>query len=161
MGLNTTTSIPTVSTILPDVAKQAILSGQLPQLNTDAIFLRKGELCHFIDKTILLKKKTVKDSGRNFGGFSMRGPIKGTRIRLGRMFAPQEYLVHEQFRGILFITNKRVILQAETNGFSKPHTSLTAITPYQDAVELQYNTKSIMLVVPDGTLIDRVLKLIH
>lgn len=35
-------SVPTVTTILPDLAKQEILPGRLPRLNTDNLFLKKA-----------------------------------------------------------------------------------------------------------------------
>lgn len=34
--------IPTVTSILPDAARQEIISGRLPILNTDKLFLKKG-----------------------------------------------------------------------------------------------------------------------
>ena len=42
--------IPTVSTILPIAAKNEIMAGRLPILNTDNIFLKKGEICIFYKK---------------------------------------------------------------------------------------------------------------
>lgn len=53
--------IPTVTTILPDVARQEIIAGRLPILNTDKLFLKRGEKIHFIDKAINMEKKTVKE----------------------------------------------------------------------------------------------------
>lgn len=41
--------IPTVTTILPDAASQEIIAGRLPILNTDKLFLKRGEKIHFID----------------------------------------------------------------------------------------------------------------
>ena len=52
--------IPTVTTILPDAARQEIIAGRLPILNTDKLFLKRGEKIHFIDKAINLEQKTVK-----------------------------------------------------------------------------------------------------
>ena len=34
--------IPTVTTILPDAARQEIIAGRLPILNTDKLFLKRG-----------------------------------------------------------------------------------------------------------------------
>ena len=34
--------IPTVTTILPDAARQEIMAGRLPILNTDKLFLKRG-----------------------------------------------------------------------------------------------------------------------
>ena len=52
--------IPTIVSILPAAAKQEIRSGRLPILNTDSLFLKKGEKIHYIDKAINLEIKTVK-----------------------------------------------------------------------------------------------------
>ena len=41
---------PIVTSILPDAAKQEILRGRLPILNTNTVFLKSGEKCHYIDK---------------------------------------------------------------------------------------------------------------
>lgn len=41
---------PTITSILPDVAKQEIMLGRLPILNTNKIFLKSGEQCHYIDQ---------------------------------------------------------------------------------------------------------------
>lgn len=50
---------PMVQSILPDAAVQEILRGRLPILNTNKIFLKSGEVCHYIDKAIY-EKKTVR-----------------------------------------------------------------------------------------------------
>ena len=52
--------VPTIISILPVAAKQEIEAGRLPILNTDQLFLKKGEKIHFIDKAINLEIKTVK-----------------------------------------------------------------------------------------------------
>lgn len=52
--------IPTVTTILPDAAKNEIWAGRLPILNTDNIFLKSGEKIHLINKAINLEEKKVR-----------------------------------------------------------------------------------------------------
>lgn len=49
--------IPTVTTILPDAARQEIIAGRLPILNTDKLFLKRGEKIHFIDKAVNLEEE--------------------------------------------------------------------------------------------------------
>ncbi len=49
--------IPTVTSILPAAAKNEIISGRLPILNTDQLFLKRGEKIHFIDKAVNLEEK--------------------------------------------------------------------------------------------------------
>ena len=59
--------IPTVTSILPDAARQEIIAGRLPILNTDKLFLKKGEKIHFIDKAVNMEQKKVKEF-RHSGG---------------------------------------------------------------------------------------------
>lgn len=74
--------IPTVTTILPDAARQEIIAGRLPILNTGKLFLKRGEKIHFIDKAINMEQKTVKEF-RHVGG-SAPGLFEGTRWSSGR-----------------------------------------------------------------------------
>lgn len=122
--------IPTVTSILPDAAKQEILAGRLPVLRTDKLFLKKGEKIHYIDKAVNIEKKMVKQY-RHYG-YSMPGLFKGTRWSSGRgkTIENTELVQH---RGILYITNQRVVFQAKEWGFDKTYRYLSAITPYSDA----------------------------
>ena len=101
---------PIVSTILPDIAKQEILRGRLPILNTNKIFLKNGETCHYIDKSIYEKKTVRKRYVRKNHGYSMPGLFKGTRINMGGGNTDVvDNVQYETFKGILYITNKRII----------------------------------------------------
>lgn len=144
------------NSILPIAAKHEILESRLPQLNTDKVFLKKGEVCSYIDKAILnihVKKKMSQHIGH-----SSPGLFKGTRIGTG-ITRPIEYEEIKQQKGILYITNKRVIFQATQNAFDKQHRYLTSIEPYSNAVVLQYGDKTYELIVADGSIVDYVLKL--
>lgn len=142
--------------ILPIAAKNEIMSNRLPQLNTDKLFLKKGELCAYIDKAIL--NVYVKRSINRNIGHSAPGLFKGTRIGV-RISKPYEYEEIKQQKGILFITNKRVVFMAAKNSFDKQHRYLSAIEPYSNAVILQYGEKTYELIVPDGAIVNQVLKL--
>lgn len=151
--------IPVIEvSILPNEAKQAIYRRQLPILNTNNIFLKTGEFCCYIDKAIILIDKTKKIYQHRGG--SAPGVFKGTRVTWG-YGKPIEYIETEQYRGILYITNKRVILQSSKEGFEKLHRYLTAIKPYKNAVELQYGKKTYSLIVPDGNLVYHVLHMVN
>lgn len=144
------------NSILPISAKSEIMASRLPQLNTDKIFLRKGEICSYIDKAILnihVKKKMSQHIGHTSPGL-----FKGTRIGTG-ITKPIEYEEVKQQKGILYITNQRVIFQAPQNAFDKAHKNLTSIEPYSNAVVLQYGDKTFELIVPDGAIVNHVLKL--
>lgn len=149
--------IPTVTTILPAAAKQEIIAGRLPILKTDKLFLKPGEKIHFIDKAINLKQKTVKEF--RHVGRSTLGLLKGTRWSSGRG-RTVEHTELVQHRGILYITNQRIVFQATEWGFDKTYRYLTAITPYSNACELQFGNKTYCMVVADGNVVNQVLQLI-
>ena len=65
-----------------------------------------------------------------------------------------------QHRGILYITNQRIVFQATEWGFDKTYRYLTAITPYSNACELQFGNKSYCMVVANGNITNQVLQLI-
>jgi hypothetical protein len=151
-------STPVVTSILPDAAKQEILADRLPRLNTDNVFLKKGEYCCYIDKSILLVDKTKKVY--RHGGVSTPGLFKGDRVNFGSGQA-KEYVETEQHKAILYITNQRIILQCKDHGFDKQYRYLSAIKPYANGIELQYGNKTYSIVVPDGAIPYHVIKLVQ
>lgn len=149
--------IPTVTSILPSAAKNEIMSGRLPILNTDQLFLKSGEKIHFIDKAVNLEKKTVKQY-RHYG-HSSPGLFKGTRVSSGRGKV-EEHTELVQHRGILYITNKRIVFQAKDWGFDKMYRYLTAVTPYQNGCEMQFGSRSYCMIVAEGDVVYQTLQLI-
>lgn len=153
---------PMVQTILPDVARQEIMRGRLPVLNTNKIFLKNGEQCHYIDKTIYEKKKVNKRYVRRNNGYSMPGLFKGTRINMGGGKTDvEENIQYETIRGILYITNQRIIFVGESNGFDIKVEDLIAATPYTNCIELQFSKETYKLFVPDGYIVQNVLQIIR
>ncbi len=150
--------MPTVTSILPSAAKQEIMAGRLPQLNTDTLFLKNGERVHFIDKAMNMEEKTKKTFQHI--GFSTPGLFKGNRISYGRgkPIEKQENVFHA---GILYITNRRIVFQAKENGFDKEFKHLTTIVPYNNAVDLQFGNKSYTLLVADGAIVNQTIQLIR
>lgn len=151
-------AVPTVTSILPDAAKQEIFAGRLPRLNTDNLFLKRGEYCCYIDKAILLVDKTKKVLRHH--SFSTPGLFEGNRHSFGSGEA-KEYIETQQFKAILYITNQRIILQCKDHGFDKSFKYLSAVKPYSNGIELQYGNKTYSLVVPDGTVPNQVIKIIQ
>ena len=148
--------IPTVTSILPDAARQEILAGRLPILNTDKLFLKKGEKIHYIDKAVNMEEKKVKEYRHS--GFSAPGLFKGNRFNRGRGKTVEHTELVQQ-RGILYITNQRIVFQATEWGFDKTYRYLTAITPYSNACEMQFGNKSYCMIVADGSVVNPVLQL--
>ncbi len=153
---------PVVTTILPDIAKQEILRGRLPILKTNKIFLKNGEVCHYIDKAIYEKKSVKKRYVRRNSGYSAPGLFKGTRINFGGGKTDVvDNVQYETFRGILYITNKRIIFVGDQSGFDKKVDDLIALTPYANCVELQFSKENYKIFVPDGNLTHAVLQQIR
>ena len=150
--------IPKIVSILPFSAKQEIQAGRLPILNTDKLFLKKGEKIHYIDKAIHLeikKKKVYKHIGH-----SSPGLLKGNRWSSG-VATPTEYDELVQHRGILYVTNQRIVFQSPETGFDKAYRYLTTVQPYTDACVLQFGNKSYNMYVEDGNILYQVLQLIQ
>lgn len=142
--------------ILPPGVANDLLSGKLPKINTDSLFLKTGEYCIYIDKAIRNIEKTQKVG--HFRGSSYKG-ILGQPVRYG-VGHSHEYQENFQYKGILYITNKRVVFQAQDNGFERIHSKLTAIEPFANAVRLQYGDKSFELIVADGNVVNAAIKLV-
>lgn len=152
---------PVVHSILPDAAKQEILKGRLLILRTDKIFLKRNELCHYIDKAIYEKKTTKKRYVRRNNGYTMPGLFKGDRFHMGGGHTDVEEMVqYDTYRGIIYLTNQRIIFVGDQNGFDKNIHDLVATTPYSNCLELQFSKEFYRLFVPDGNIINRVLHLI-
>lgn len=153
---------PTVQSILPQVAVNEIMGGRLPILNTDKVFLKSGEKCHYIDKAIYEKKIVQKRYVRRNTGYSTPGLFKGTRINTGGGRTDvTDNVRYETYRGILYITNRRIIFQGEQGGFDLKISDLVAIQPYANCIELQCGKDTYKLFVPNGNVTHTVLKLIR
>lgn len=148
---------PMVTSILPIAAKQEIMSGRLPILNTNQLFLKKGEKIHYIDKAINLEIKKIKRY--KHVGHSGPGVFKGNRYNVG-VSKPLEFTEYVHHRGILYVTNQRIVFQASEWGFDKTYKYVTAISPYSDGCEIQFGNKSYNIFVADGNLLYRVLQLV-
>ena len=105
-----------------------------------------------------MEQKKVKEYRHS--GFSTPGLFEGNRYSRGRG-RTVEHIELVQHRGILYVTNQRIVFQAKEWGFDKTYRYLTAITPYSNACELQFGSKSYCLIVADGSVLNHVLKLIQ
>lgn len=153
---------PTVPSVLPDAAKQQILRGQLPILQPNNLFLKKGETCHYADRAIYEKRTVNKKRIRKNTGYSMPGLFKGTRVHVGG--GNTEYVDEVQYstiKGVLYITTKRIVFVGGNDGFDRKVEDLVAVTPYANCIELQFSKETLKLFVPDGNLPHIVLRLIQ
>jgi len=154
---------PMVQSILPQVAVDEILHGRLPILNTDKIFLKGGERCHYIDKAIYEKRSVQKRYVRRNHGTSYPGIFfKNVRHHYGGGTTDVvDNVQYSTYRGILYITNRRIIFVGEQGGFDKKLDELIAITPYSNCVELQTSKETYKIFVPNGTVVHAVLQMVR
>lgn len=135
----------------------------MPVLNIDTIFLKKDETCHYVDKAIYEKKVVRKRYVRRSGGTIFKGIIsKNFRHWVGGGVTDVvDNTQYERVRGILYITNKRVVFQGEHDGLSLKTSELAAIRSYTNGVELQGEKGNYKFFVPCGALVHTVLQLIQ
>lgn len=151
---------PMILSILPGAAAQEIRQGRLPVLRTNKVFLKAGENCHYIDKAIYEKRIVRKRYVRKNSGYSTKGFFKGTRFYTGNgVTEQQDNVTYEQYRGVLYITNQRIIFQGEQEGFTLKLDDLVAIEPYLNCIELQTSKAQYRLFIPDGNIVQTVLQL--
>lgn len=157
-GNSMSDSIPA---FMPDALIAQINQGIIPNIKTDKIMLSNGETCHFAERAILVTEKITKHYSGSHNGFSFR-VAKGVTYRTGQSRGtPVEEKSVVKTKGIFYITDKRIIFVADENGFEKKISSLTAITPYSNAVKMQFGNKTFTLMVPDGGPINTLLGLIN
>lgn len=85
------------------------------------------------------------------------GLLKGTRVHIGGGNTDVvDNVQYEQIKGILYITNRRLVFVGEAEGFDKPLDALIAITPYSNCIELQFSQGNYKIFVPDGNVINAV-----
>lgn len=152
---------PTIPSILPDVAKDEIRNGRLPHINVNELFTKRGEICHYADRAILVikKEKSVRTT-KNYG-VSMPGLIKGNRVYSGNSVSSLNIQSEMEYhKGMLYITNKRIIFTAKDIGFDKQYMYLSAVKPYSNAIELQYGSTIYTVFVSDGTIAYTVIQML-
>lgn len=147
---------PQIQSIYPRGAILKLQSGVLPTIQTDKLVLGIGEICHYVDRAIIVTEKKCRQSQHQGGSFRI---FSGAYYHTGGTVS-KPFTETELTNGIFYITNKRTIFVSRKNGFDKEIAKLTAITPYSDGIELQYGNKTYRLIVPDGDVPKHVLDLI-
>ncbi len=123
----------------------------LPVLTPNGLVLKENEICHYQGSA-----HTEKTSSRIAGYTSQH---KGGSVRIARGLsvhtggterqAVRETLT-EKSRGILYITNKRIIFIAPKNAFDKSLSSLSAYIPSQEHMTFLFGNQSFDLITADS-----------
>ncbi len=147
---------PKLVSIFPKQAIQKIQNGNLPTIQADKLILTQNEICHFVDVGAVITEKNRYHSIRTGGSYRMG---KGYTAHMGQS---QTVPVKEPeyTKGVFYITNKRIIFAARKNGFDKKISQLTSITPYSNATQLQFGSKTCTVLLPDGNVANTALNLL-
>lgn len=136
MGLldifHTQSSTPTVPSVLPDAARQQILRGQLPMLQPNNLSLKNSETCHYAERAIYEKRTVKKRHVHKNHSYSTPGLFNETSVHFGD--GESEFTENEKFstiKGVLYLTNQRIIFVADHDGFERKIDDLIAVTPFQ------------------------------
>lgn len=150
-----------IPAIMPQGAINQINNGIIPTMHTDKIMLVKGEACHFADRAIMMTEKVTRHFEGKSNGVSVR-LCKGVTYRTGRSKGtPVEEITIEKTKGLIYVTNKRIIFVADKNAFDKKYRYLTAVVPYTDGIKFQFGSKTYALLVPDGNALGNIINLIN
>lgn len=145
-GHGTAQGPPALRSVYPTAALQKLRSGILPILQTDSLLLTRGENCHFADVAILVTNKKIYN--RKHIGASFR-ICKGVTWHTGGGNTTPES-IPDYTKGLLYITNRRVLFVAQQNGFEKKLSGLCAHTVFPDGIRMQFGEKSYSLLLADS-----------
>jgi len=151
---------PTIPSIMPKIAINELRTNRLPIIQSSNLLLNKNETCHFAERAILLHKKVQKNYQRMNHGFRINGLLLNNQHLGHGRTKVVEREVEEQIKGILYITNQRVVFSAQKQGINQKIKQLTVMNPQQNGLELQFGTKMHTFLLPDGQLAQRVIRLV-
>ena len=150
-----------IPAIMPAGAIGQIRRGILTSMNTNQLMLTNGEVCHFSERAIRVTEKKSKHYEGGSNGVSIR-IAKGVTYRTGRYKGiPVEDISYVKIKGLLYITNKRIVFVSDGQAFEKKFKSVTACVPYSNAIKLQFGNTNITLMVPDGNAANMMISMIN
>lgn len=150
-----------IPAIMPEGAIFQINNGFVPNIKTSRILLVSNEKCCFIERAILINEKIKKHTEGRTRGVSFR-ICKGLTYKVGRYAGnPVETKIIEKTKGLIYITNKRIIFVSEENSFEKKYNSLTASTVFDEGINLQFSNKSYKFLMPNPFVLNKVLNMIN
>lgn len=134
-----------------------------PVIPTNEIYLQSGEKCYFKGIIQLVENKVQKDYIHKSLGCSTPGLFKGNRWGSSVSWRREigEHTETQYFTGILYVTNKRSIFVEKTKGYDKRHTSISAINEFSDGLEIQYGSKTFIIMTEDAKKIYELYEMLH
>lgn len=145
------------------VSSPPALEARFPVIPTDAIYLQAGEKCYFQGMVQLVERKQQKEYVHESIGYATSGLFKGSRAGSGVSWSREigEHTEMRTYSGMLYVTNKRTIFVEVNKGFDKRHTSISAINRYSDSLEIQYGSRTYLIVTSESDRLYELYELLH
>lgn len=121
--------------VIPESRKYSP-GNKLPIVPSAGLILAQGEVCHIADKAQIGALKTIKGSVRKSSGTSVYGLFGTSYSGSSRSRSTSEDVI-DKSAGMLYVTNKRIVMAAPKYGFEEPLESVTAVTPYANSFDIQ------------------------
>lgn len=125
-----------------------INNGELPNIIVSNINILDNEVCHYVDSGYTFKDEVVTTGYTGKSGSVSVRIMKGVSYRTGgTMGRAIKETNRTTYKGILCITNKRVIYTSTNECFDKIFNKITSITELEDGLLLQIGSKSYSIIV--------------
>lgn len=139
------------------------ISDSFPVIPTSDIYLQAGEKCYFKGIIQLVDSKIQKDYIHKSLGHSTPGLLKGNRWGSSVSWLKEigEHTEVQYYTGVLYVTNKHSIFVEKTKEYDKRHTSISAINEYSDGLEIQYGSKTFVIMTDEANRIYELYEMLH
>lgn len=137
---------------------EAIRRGELPIIHNTPVILAPGEVAHLsLNATRLITKN--KAVGRTGGGSGVSFRVaKGVSVRTGGGASKTIYEdVTSTYKGMLIVTNQRIIFINSQQGFEHKLSSVSSLFVDKANVELQVKSKSYTFIVAGAAILQTVI----
>lgn len=146
--------------IEPAAPQRSLQPGDpLPVVFGSGLILGSGENCHYSGSATYSKTKNVVVG---YSGGSRGASIRvaeGLTYRVGATkAAPVRGDVVERTNGTLSVTSQRIVFSASKGAFDKKISALSSITPYSDAIALQFGQQQYLLETPEAGYIQQIIE---
>lgn len=160
-GIRLSEDTPEIHSLVPLGVENQILAGKLPIFRPSTLMLGQNETCHFMDQCAIVVKQKERSYQKRRSGSSYKLTKNYTMYSGGGITRPIDQEWYEYKLGVVFVTNKRIIFVQDEYGFEKQLKSLSAVTPYSDALSMQFGNQTISLMMSTGQLMAMVLQMVH
>lgn len=143
--------------IIPESRKFS-RGSKLPIVPNAGLVLMPGEVCHIAEKAQIGKLKTVIGSVQRSSGTRVHGVFGVTSYRGSSRSRETNEDIIDKSSGMLYVTNRRIVMAAPKYGFEEPLEAVTAVTPYANSFDIQMRHNNYTVFVREPAYLSSVLQ---